>query len=43
MDLIKCPHCEKPVQIIISQALDEEGEHFLCPECRKIFRYVSNR
>ena len=43
MDLINCPHCGKSVQIIISNAVYEEGETFICPKCRKLFRYATNR
>ena len=43
MDLINCPHCGKSFQIIISNAVDEEGETFVCPECHKLFRYAPNR
>ena len=39
---INCPHCNKPVQVIISNALDEEGEVFMCPNCKNKFRYASN-
>ena len=42
MHLINCPHCNKQVQIILSNALDEEGETYMCPECRKLFRYAPN-
>ena len=42
MTVIDCPNCKKPVQISISKALDEEGEVFMCPVCKKTFRYAPN-
>lgn len=42
MNLVNCPHCGKPVQIIISNAVDEEGEVFLCKNCGYKFRYAPN-
>ena len=38
---IKCPHCEEPVTISISKAIDEEGEVFMCSKCKKSFRYAT--
>ncbi|MEE3343952.1 MAG: hypothetical protein VZS44_07680 [Bacilli bacterium] len=35
-----CPKCEKPVIIDISKSLDEEGEVFMCPNCKFKFRYI---
>ena len=40
MDVIKCPKCKQSVTINISDAVDEEGETFQCPNCGYIFRYV---
>ena len=40
MKTIKCPHCNKPVTIDISKAIDEEGEVYICKHCREKFRYI---
>lgn len=37
---IPCPFCKTPVEVDIRNAIDEEGEVFLCPNCRKKFRYA---
>lgn len=37
---INCPNCRKEVTIDIAKAVDELGEEFLCPNCRKVFRYA---
>ena len=42
MDTVNCPNCKKPVKIVLSKALDEEGEVFLCNNCKKKFRYAPN-
>lgn len=39
---IVCPKCGEPQWIDISNAIDEDGETFLCPHCKWKFRYVSN-
>lgn len=42
MTKITCPVCNKTVSINISKAIDEEGETFKCPHCKKYFRYATN-
>lgn len=42
MTIIPCPKCFQPVTIDISKAIDEEGETFKCPHCKKYFRYATN-
>lgn len=39
---INCPKCFTPVEINIANATDEDGEEFLCPNCKFIFRYVDH-
>ena len=43
MKTINCPFCNNPVTIDISKAIDENGEEYCCPHCKKIFRYVNNK
>ncbi len=42
MKKINCPFCNNPVEINIAKAVDEEGETFMCPKCKKVFRFVQN-
>ena len=42
MTIIKCPNCNKNIEIDISKAVDEFGELFLCNNCRYKFRYAPN-
>jgi len=37
---IKCPKCQNEVEINIMNAIDENGEVFICPNCNHIFRYT---
>lgn len=39
---IKCPKCKTEVEINISKAVDENGEVFMCPNCKNKFRYAPN-
>lgn len=39
---IKCPKCKQEVNIDIAKAIDEDGEVFMCPNCKNKFRYASN-
>lgn len=41
MEKIACFNCGNLVQIDISKAIDEEGEVFVCPNCKKKFRYTN--
>lgn len=40
MKTIKCVKCGYDVVINISNAIDENGEVFVCPNCGQKFRYV---
>lgn len=40
MITVKCPVCQTEVEINIAKAVDEEGEVFTCPNCRRHFRYA---
>ena len=40
MIIIECPSCSKEFQVNISKAIDEHGEVFICPKCKKAFRYA---
>jgi uncharacterized protein YbaR (Trm112 family) len=40
MVIIKCPKCQHDVEINIANAIDENGEVFLCPNCGMKFRYT---
>ena len=42
MKYIKCPKCQQEVEINITKAVDENGEVFLCPNCKNKFRYAPN-
>lgn len=42
MKKIKCPKCQQEVEINISNAVDEEGEVFMCLNCKNKFRYAPN-
>ena len=37
---IKCPKCDAAVEINIAQAVDEDGEVFVCPKCNYQMRYT---
>ena len=41
MERVKCVRCNHEVVINISQAVDEDGEQFMCPNCGFIFRYTN--
>ena len=40
MKTIKCVKCGHDVVINISNAIDENGEVFVCPNCGQKFRYA---
>ena len=40
MVIIKCPKCQKDVEINLINATDENGEVFRCPHCHYEFRYA---
>lgn len=40
MERVKCVRCGSEVEINISNAMDEEGEVFKCPNCGFKFRYT---
>lgn len=40
MKTINCPKCSFPVEIDIANAMDEQGEVFVCPKCGYKFRFV---
>ena len=42
MKKIKCPKCQQEVGIDIAKAIDENGEVFMCPNCKNKFRYAPN-
>ena len=42
MVVIKCPNCNSEIEMNISNAIDSEGEVFICPKCRQILRYVES-
>ena len=37
---IKCPVCKTEIEINIANAIDEEGEVYICPNCNQVFRYT---
>lgn len=37
---INCPKCKKPTEIMINDALDENGEVFKCRHCGYLFRFT---
>ena len=39
-DIIKCPKCNKNVEIDIAHSVSDDGEVFRCPHCGFQFRYV---
>ena len=39
-DIIKCPKCDKEVEIDIVNSVSEDGEVFVCPHCGYYFRFV---
>lgn len=38
---IVCPKCNQEFEITISNAVDEDGEVYICPKCHWAIRYVS--
>lgn len=42
MEKLKCPKYQQEVKINISDAIDEVGEIFMCPNCKNKFRYAPN-
>ena len=40
MDRVNCVKCKHEVEINLSNATDENGEVFKCPNCGYKFRYV---
>ena len=38
---INCPKCKKETDINISDAVDEEGEVFICKHCGYHFRFAT--
>lgn len=40
MTIIKCPKCQKEIQINVANALDEDAELYRCPHCEYVFRYT---
>lgn len=40
MDKVKCPKCNELVEIDISKSISDDGEVFMCPHCKYVFRYV---
>lgn len=41
MKEIKCPKCNREVEINISNAIDENAESYMCPHCHFIFRFCN--
>lgn len=37
---LKCPKCGKETEYFINDAIDEEGEVFMCKYCHYQFRYT---
>lgn len=37
---IKCPKCGKETSFKLNEAIDEEGEVFICNHCKWPFRYT---
>lgn len=40
MKTINCPKCKTPVKINIANAIDENGEVYVCSECGYKFRFT---
>ena len=40
MVVIKCPKCGKDVTINIGNSVTEDGEAYMCPHCKYVFRYT---
>ena len=40
MEKIKCFNCGNDITVNIANAIDEEGEEFICPHCKQTFRYT---
>lgn len=40
---INCPKCKSPTIVNISNAIDENGEMFVCNNCGWPFMYVENK
>lgn len=41
MDIVKCPRCNKDVEINIANSMTEDAEVYRCPHCKFVFRYVA--
>lgn len=42
MNIIKCPNCKEEITIDIAKSISDDGEVFVCPECKYKFRYAPN-
>lgn len=40
MTIIKCPKCNKEIEINIKNSIDETGEVYICPYCKYLFRFT---
>lgn len=40
MTNIKCPKCNKEFEINIAKSIDEDGEVFMCPNCKYKIRFT---
>jgi len=40
MTIVKCPRCHQDTELNIANAIDEEGEVFICRACGYTFRYT---
>lgn len=41
MNTIKCPVCDNIINTNINNAIDEDGEVFICSKCKNKIRYVN--
>lgn len=39
--IVQCPKCKADVKIDISDAIDENGEIYICPKCGYQFRFTN--
>ena len=37
---INCPKCGKETEFFLHEAIDEDGEVFMCKHCKNFFRYT---
>lgn len=37
---VKCPKCNKEIKLDISQSVSEDGEVYICPYCKYLFRFT---